>query len=139
MVILLLGLLSIIIGAVQDLAEGLMLQKVAVNKSAKCGKSLKKRRSVATGDRPHFDISGIASTGAMWMLGIDLPMNDDVEALECERDEKMDEVITAFSDKMLLKRSGTKLQNSVSSLIQQAGVKKSQSRLDTDVKLVKKP
>ena len=138
MVILLLGLLSIIIGAVQDLAEGLMLQKVAVNKSAKCGKSLKKRRSVATGDRP-FDISGIASTGAMWMLGIDLPMNDDVEALECERDEKMDEVITAFSDKMLLKRSGTKLQNSVSSLIQQAGVKKSQSRLDTDVELVKKP
>ena len=135
MVILLLGLLSIIIGAVQDLAEGLMLQKVAVNKSAKCGKSLKKRRSVATGDRP-FDISGIASTGAMWMLGIDLPMNDDVEALECERDKRMDEVITAIADTMHLTKSGTKLQNSVSRQIMRASVKKVESRLAKDINWV---
>jgi hypothetical protein len=113
-----------------------MLQKVAVNKSAKCGKSLKKRRSVATGDRPHFDISGIASTGAMWMLGIDLPMNDDVEALECERDKKMDEVITAIADTMHLTKSGTKLQNSVSRQIMRARVKKVESRLAKDINWV---
>jgi len=87
-VILLLGLLSIIIGAMQDLVEGLTLHQVAVNKSAKCGKATKKRRSVMYGKVDSFGgMGGKWKRKAWWVVGIALPAADDVEASEIKREQ----------------------------------------------------